>query len=190
MDKGTLELIGMTRDELRDRVTGTIVHEMLHGKYTDEEGSFEGESTFRRELDKHITRSIDDTVSAIADAHVLPVVADRIENIVLQRTTEWGEKKGEPQTFTEYLLHRADSYMTEPVSSDGKPKTKGDSYWKAQGTRIEHLIDKHLHSTIERAMKEALQNANSSIVGGLENAIKGKLKEIADGMKCEVKMPR
>ena len=90
MDKGTLELIGMTQDELRDRVVGTVVHEMLHGKYTDEEGSFEGNSTFRRELDKHITRSIDDTVSAIADAHVLPVVADRIENIVLQRTTEWG----------------------------------------------------------------------------------------------------
>lgn len=189
-EKATLELIGMTKDELRDRVVGTIVHEMLHKRCTDEDGGYEGQSDFRKVLDKQIKQSIDDTVSAIAEAHVMPVVADRIENVVLQRTTEWGEKKGEPQTFIEYLLHRADSYMTEPVASDGKPKKKGDSYWKAAGTRIEYLIDSHLHSTIAHAMKEALKNANSSIVGGIEAAVKVKLQEIAEGMKCEVKMPR
>jgi hypothetical protein len=49
------------------------------------------------------------------------------------------------------------------------------------------MIDKHLHFSIESAMKSAVSNANSAIVGGLEETVKIKLAEIAKSLKVTVK---
>jgi len=191
-EKETLELIGMTKDELRDRVVKSIVNKIMYEEHRSDEGEWEDRSRFARELDKHIKSSIDESVREIADVHVKPVVKEKIENFVLQETNQWGEKKGKIKTFAEYLVERAEHYMVEEVDSRGKSRSEsGDGYgFRGVATRISYIIDKHLHYEISSAMKNILDNANNTLADGLQKAVKVRLKEIVEGIKFEVKMPR
>ena len=86
-------------------------------------------------------------------------------------------------TFLEYLIQRAETYIQEPLNYAGKTKEQEGYGWSKSQTRISYLINQHLHYSIETAMKQALQTANSAIVGGIEQTVRIKLQEVADKMK-------
>ena len=185
----TLDLaaLGITPEELQDRVIQRIADGLLYTSSSDEDGhEFRRDAQFKRKLDEAIQERIDVAVTQLADTHVLPLVAGKIETLTLQKTNEWGEKRGQPISFIEYLTQRADAYMTEQVSYEGKAKGDGDSYnWKGRTTRIAFMIDKHLHYSIENAMKEALANANSAISKGLEGAVKLALEQVKTNLSVK-----
>lgn len=185
----TLEALGLTQEEIEDRVVNRIVEHALRGVAADEDGEEVSVPTpFARRLDDLVKGAIDARVSAIAEAHVLPKVTAMVENIVLQETTSWGEKRGAPMSFIEYLVKRAEHYLTEPVDYNGKSKEESrDSYnWSKSQTRIAALVHGHLHYSIETAMKKAVADANAAIVGGLAETVKVKLEEVAKKLKVTV----
>jgi hypothetical protein len=126
-------------------------------------------------------------ITALADTHVLPNIAAYIEKTTLKRTNEWGEKRGETFTFTEYLISRAEAYMLEKVNHSGEPKGRDSYGWHGEQTRLAHMIDAHLHLSIKRAMEQALAHVNSSISKGLEETVKMKLAEIQSQLTVTVK---
>mgnify|MGYP001609874141 FL=1 len=83
-------------------------------------------------------------------------------------------------------MARAEAYLKEELDHNGKTKAE-DYNWKKSGTRIAYLVHEHLQYSIQTAMKEALTTANSAIVGGIEQAVKIKLAEVAASMKVELK---
>lgn len=184
-----LKTLGMTKAELQDRVVNGIVTQALASWAADGDG--EGvaqESALSKRLQKIICERIDKDVNAIAAKHVLPNVSKYIEDLTLQETNQWGEARGKPITFVEYLIQRAEAYLVEKVDSQGK--TKGEnSYgsWSGTQTRVTHMIHGHLHYSIESAMKEALKNANGAIAEGIAETCKVKLAEIAKSLTVEVK---
>lgn len=189
----TIEQLGFTKEELQERVVARICAQLLEatGYNPESDREFTAESVFRRALDAQVQEKIDATISALAEKHVLPNVASYIENLTLQETNKWGERRGTPVTFVEYLVQRAEAYMLEEVDWDGKTKSDRDSYsWKKQGTRITHLIHQHLHFHIELAMKEALKVANGALAKGIQETVEAKLAEIVGGIKAKVEMPR
>lgn len=176
MNEITLESLGLTRDDICDRVVDRLCGEL--GSYEDFEGQVQGK----------VREAVDAAVSKMADEHILPNVHQYLENLCLQETNRWGEAKGKPVTFIEYLVQRAEAWMTEKVDYQGKAKTERDSYsWRENGTRVEFMIHEHLQYSISTAMKQALADANKTIVGGLQEAVKVKLNEIARKLKVEVK---
>jgi len=116
------------------------------------------------------------------------MIKDRIENLTLQETNKWGEKTGTPVTFIEYLVKRADAYLIEPVNYDGKSKEEvgGYSFSGAQ-SRITHMVHKHLHYSIETAMKNALSQVNAALSGGIQATVKTKIDEIVSSIKINMK---
>lgn len=199
----TLELIGMSKEQLQERLVERVARSVLETVYiedVDDEYDDEDEltsrrhrtkSTFARELEEHVRKSIDAAVNKIAEERVLPNVTELIESTVLQRTNEWGEKVAEPITFVEYLAQRADAWLREKVNYEGKTKQQVSSYsFSASGTRIEFLIDKHLQHSIKSAMVQALRGLNESVTEGLAEAVKIKLAEISEKLKVEVKTGR
>jgi hypothetical protein len=158
----------------------------------DEDGnpfSYSTDAEWSAALRDQLKEKINETTEAIASRTVLPQAATLIENFVLQATNQWGEKRGEPVTFAEYLVSRAEAYMSEVVDSDGRTKSEStSSYYRGTTTRIAYVIDKHLHYAIEAAMKKALADANSAIVNGIEAAVKMKLAEIQKGISASVKV--
>lgn len=184
-----LAAAGLTQTELADRIVEQVVGRLLNTTGFDEDGDETGPfpSSFDRELRKKLKDKIDDAVESIAGRHVLPNVESYVENLCLQETNQWGEKRGEPVTFVEYLVQRADAYLNEDVNYKGMSKKQGDSYgWRKDSTRIAHMVHEHLHHSIERAMKEAVTNANESIAGGIAKAVKISLAEISKALKVNV----
>jgi hypothetical protein len=188
-DTATLEALGFTKEEVFQRVVDTIVRDLTQSRYEDEDGDhYFGESEFKRGVDKAVRKAIDAKVTAVADTHITPRVSELIDNVTLQQTNSWGEKTGSPVTFTEYLVQRAEAYMVEPLSFDGKTKGESSSYgWSAKTTRVAYMVDRHLHYSIDTAMKKALADANTTIAKGLNDAVTTAIKNITVQVKTEVK---
>ncbi len=184
-----LEALGFTKDEIVERVIDRITASILTTQTSDEDGyGYEIPSEFKRDLDRAVKARIDIEVTRLADVHITPRVAEMIEGVTLQKTNEWGEAKGTPVSFTEYLVQRAEAYMVEPVSYDGKTKTENGGFsFSAKGTRVTYMIDKHLHYSIDTAMKQALQNANTTIAKGLNDAVRTAINNLTVNVKTEVK---
>lgn len=185
----TLEALGLSKEKLQELVIARAADRLLRWEVL-EDGVTEPpvDSKLANRLEKFIAKRIDEKVAELVDKHVLPNVAAHIETLTLTETNRWGEKVGKPMTFIEYLVARADAYMREEVDYEGKAKDERDSFSSTRGTqtRIAHMIHRHLHYSIESAMKEALANANSSIVAGLAETVKLKLNEISNKLKVQV----
>jgi hypothetical protein len=173
-----LTALGFTQDELRERVIDRLCDRLLA------DGDFE-DSEFAGKLNQTIQKRIDHAINRLAEKHVLPNVTQYVESLTLQATNKWGEAKGKPVSFVEYLVERADAYLREEVDYEGQSKAeKRDAYnWRKAQTRVMHLVHQHLHYAVESAMKQALEAANSSIVEGLHEAVKIKLSSFASDLK-------
>lgn len=184
------QALGFTQEELQERVIARLCEQLLTGMdYDPDTGDdFPVASQFRRGVDERVKKQINDTINAIAEREVLPNVASYIESLTLQETTTWGEKKGAPVTFTEYLVARAQAYMQEEVSHDGKGKSEASGYsWSSsKQTRIAYLIHQHLQYSISTAMKDALTVATGEIAKGIHETARHKLNEIAASLKVNV----
>ena len=166
-----LTALGITKEDIITRCAQLI----LDGRNDDEEYSSGIESAVTKEVKAAVNERLE---TAIRD-HVHPKVAAMMENLVLQETNTWGEKKGTPVTFVEYLVQRAEQSMIEQVNYEGKSKgEKSYGDWSAKSTRIAYMINQHLYINIERAMKEILSGANDTVRKGLVVACKTALANI------------
>lgn len=184
-----LASLGFTKEELQERVIDRICQNILATMEYDPESDSEYPiaSKFQQAIKQRVEQKVNETISALAEKHVLPNVAQYIETLTIQQTNQWGEKRGEPVTFIEYLTQRAQDYMQEKVDWDGKSKAERSGYsWEGKQTRITHLINSHLHFSIESAMKDALKVATGEIAKGIHETARVKLNEIAASLKVSV----
>lgn len=188
----TLESLGFTKKQLQDRVVSVAVDELLSGRTYDEDGNTEVVDTkLRANIDKLIKERMDETIRIFAEKEVLPRVTELIESTVFQQTNNWGEAKGKALSFKEFLIDRAENYLSEPVDSSGKSekeyRSKGDSWYGSKTPRIFQMIDRHLCNKIEDAMKDALKIANQALSAEIQSAVQVKLSEITQSIKVGVK---
>jgi hypothetical protein len=181
-----LQTLGLSQEELQERVIDKICESFLSTTGFDEDGSYEMPSNMQRILKDHITKNIKEQVERLGNIHVIPKINDYVENLVITKTNSYGEKSGETMTFIEYLVKAAEDYMIEPVNHTGKAKHEDSYSWHKSTTRIAYMVDKHLQYSIETAMKQALQTANSAIANGINEAVKIKLNEVVNGIKVSV----
>lgn len=194
MTADLLQTIGLTQDELKERVAERIARLLMTSSMTDsdedgEEFTYVGETQFAKTMRALVKEKIQAKVAEIAERTVLPSVGELIENFTLQATNAWGEKTGERLTFIEYLTQRADAYLREEVDSDGhsKEETRG-SWYGGKQKRIVYMIHKHLHYHISQAMTDALKNVTSSIAISLEETVKLKLAEAIKGLSVKTEI--
>lgn len=187
-DPINLEQLGFSKDEVLDRIVDGCVEGILKTTYYDEDGDpVKRESAILGRIVKKITEQVDKAVGEVVEIHILPNARQYVESICLQETNRWGEKKGNSVTFVEYLVKKAEEYLTEDVDSNGKnQKESQSSYWCKSQSRISHLVHSHLHYRIETAMQQAVKGVNEAFVGGLESTVRIKLEEILAKMKVNV----
>lgn len=183
------ETLGISADEIVDRVVSRIADQVMTSTGCDEDGELHSyPSSFSRKVYDAVKQRIDEKVGEIAEAHILPKVSTYIENLTLQETNRWGEKTGASKTFIEYLTERAEAYLQEPVNYEGKPKSASGGFsWSASQTRLTHMVHEHLQYSIETAMKESLNIATGGVAKALHETVRLKLNEVAASLKVEVK---
>lgn len=191
----TLQDLGLSQDELVDRVVNATATALLTSTVLrvadddeDEDTTYQVASPLKKQLDAEIQRRVDTAVAALLAQHIEPLVASKLETLLLVPTNQWGERKGEPETFLEYATRRADAYLTEKVNHDGKSQSEANGYsWSASTTRVVHLANQYLKFEIERAMKAALADVNSRIAGGISAAVTQAMTDVQQRLKIEVK---
>ena len=191
-----LESIGFSRQELQDRVVTKMAANLLSGTPLDMGFDIDADeaakcssytSSMRTDLQVFIHRVINDKVEEIAVREVVPKVGALVDGAVLQETNKYGEEKGQPKTFIEYIVDRADAYMMTLVDRDGNERDpKG--YNSVKQTRLTFLISKHLQEDIETAMKEAMKVGISSVVKAIHETVRIQLNTIAANMKIQTNM--
>lgn len=176
MDNIPFEALGFTPEQLQDRVVEHVAKCLLTTTRLDSENDdeFLASSEWREGIEKRVRELIEQKVEQIATEHVLPKVASMVENLELKPTNRWGEPKGEPVSFVEHMVERAENWMTEKVDFQGK---KPDYHSKGTQTRVAHMVHQHLHYTIEKACKGALDDLNGKVATGIADTVKLKLKE-------------
>ncbi len=188
MAEFSIESLGFTKEELEQRLIDRIADQMLNELRHDPDGDeWYVTSPFAKKLNEAVKARIDEGIAVIAEKYIFPNAETYIENVTLQATNQWGEKKGDPVTFKEYMAKRAEEYLTEKVSYEGKSRDEANGFsWSGTQTRITYMVGKHLHYSIESTMKEALKNANSAIAKGIQETVKLKLEEVAASLKVGV----
>lgn len=180
---GTLEELGITREEILKLIVARAYEDLDY-----EEFGHSVINDLAGRVKAQTQAQIDGAMTTVLDNAVQPIIQDKLETLVLQETTKWGEKVGKPLTFLEYAILRAEYYMNEPVNYEGKPRTKDNEYgFQAKGNRIAFAVEKFLYSHIEQAMKTIMADANNQIVGGIEKTVKMKLAEISAAIKINMK---
>jgi len=191
----TVESLGLSTQELSDRLVERMAALLLE-QWKEDPDAFDdgdGKTPFRKRLEKRVLARIDAAIEEIAGRHVLPNVAAYVETLTMQETNRWGEKTGKAMTFVEYLVERAEHYLTEKVNYDGKSQDEArysGSGFSATQTRVAHLIHQHLQYSISTAIGQALKDVNSKIVLGLQETVKLKLAEALAGLKVKAEIGR
>lgn len=187
-----LATLGITKDEIIQRIVDRAAEAVLHlnpapiieGGDVDEGDTGDANYTGATlmvisQLETLAVAAANKRVDEIAARDVVPLVLKRIDTLVVQRTNELGETKGQPQTFTEYLVARADAWLQERVQRDSgedrqayNKRTGG--YWNERETipRIEFLIGRHMSRQIEMAMRDAINKLDKSLVNALQTELK------------------
>lgn len=186
MDIKTLEALGVSPKELEERIVDQAVQALLYSTWSDEDGEeFSRASKFKQQVEKRVQEAVDEKIAALAAEHVLPRVGEMIEQANMQKTNGYGEPKGEPMTFKEYIAHRAESYMSEEVDFNGKSRAESkDSYnWRASGPRLTVLMKLYIQDTLEKHAKAAVSDVNKVIAKNIEKAAKDAITAAAASIK-------
>ena len=180
MDIETLKSLGIDPETLGERIVEQAVESLLHNRGFDEDGEPAGTyaSDFKRRIEAKIQEAVDAKIEALAAEHVVPKVGEMIENANMQQTSTYGEPKGEPMTFLEFIAARAEAYMSEPVNLQCESKRETKAYeWRAEGPRLTVLMRMYIRETLEKHARAAVTDVNKVIA---ENIKKSALDAITD----------
>lgn len=186
MNTETLALLGLSKEELQSRVVDQICERVLSTVGMDDEGGKHSyPSQVRVRLQAAAKKQIDDALNDFASKFIVPGISKHLETLVLQPTSQYGEKKGEPQTFTEYLTKRADEWLGEKVDVNGKTR-KEDSYsWKEHSTRAVWIIDQQLQKKLTDMMTGQIATTHAKLGEVMQDTIKDVFTRTFSNLKVE-----
>jgi len=194
MDIKTLEALGVSAEDLAERIVDQAVHSLLYStgfnQETEEEVTYENK--FKRAIEAKIQQTVDTKISAIAEEHILPRVGEMIEKADMRKTNRYGEPQTPSLTFKEYIAHRAESYMTEDVDYQGKSKVdlegKNESTynWRSCGPRLTVLMRNYIRDSLEASAQAAVSDVNKAIANNIEKAAKEAIAVTAANIKVSV----
>ena len=138
MNKDTLEALGLTADDVLERIAERVIceadlHDAAHSIVAERVGE---------EVEKGLAARIETTLRAemerILDREIVP-------------TNLWGEAEGEPTTIRNQLAARARSFWSEHVDKDGKKTTYSGK------PRHQWVMDNTVREEFSKAVKENLE---------------------------------
>ena len=159
MDLKQLEALGITAEDLTNRIVDQAVDSLLNSTGFDPENEVETryESRF-------------------------------IESADMKKTNAYGEAKGPAMTFKEYIASRAESYMSEDVDINGKNKVEaGDPYsWRSCGPRLTVLMRMYIRDSLETQAKAAVNDVNKVIAKNIAKAAVDAISAATANLKVVV----
>jgi Cft2 family RNA processing exonuclease len=183
----TLQELGFTKEDIETKLIEKIASDLMNEYVyeTDTGASYPDNSRLARRFIEVIRKHVDAQMERLAQEFIVPRVAELIQEVAIRHTNAHGEDIRNPETFTEYLARMAENYLSQPVNYDGNP-IEHNRYSKNEQTRLIHLVNKHLHSSVESAMKNAVDIVKQQLGASLEQTVKIKLADLAKSITVSV----
>lgn len=193
MQKLDLSSIGITEEEIQNRVVASLVEGLMNKSYYDyEEGQeIQAYSEFGKRLNAALKSAIDAKFDALVESQIQPLIAAKVDALVIQQTNQWGEKKKEPVTFLEYLVDRADKFMVEPVDSKGRTREEceraRDSFYQSgTNNRLAAAVDKAIGAHLQNCVNAVVKEAQSKVQTSLSEVLQTALSEAQKNLKVTI----
>jgi len=179
-----LTQLGITKDELIDRVVNKVLGFTADQVQTDED-RWE-DVPLSAVIDKKIHASIGDLVKAAE-----PMIQSRIDKIMQEqieavfsapfyRRNQWGEQKGEETTIRDMIHDDAEKYWTVIVDSSGKVSNGyGDKMSRAEfyaKTVMTEVYNKELTEVVRKMSQELAGRIPKTIGDEISKAVLKHLK--------------
>ena len=171
-----LSALGISSEDLVQRIVDSVSESLING---DENFDIDG---FYTKLKDAAQARTDAAVERIMNEQLGPRIDQYIAELKLQKTSEYGEKKGEPMTFLEYINTLASEWLHTIVDIEGKPTTRYSSKSNAQ-TRIMWMIDKRIAASMQEALAKCVAESLGYLKDGLKTAAAEQLDRIAESIK-------
>lgn len=110
----------------------------------------------RQNLERAVRDRVSKRVESIADELIAELIEGVLENPI-QRTTTWGEAKGEPTTVREIVRTKVEAFLSEPQSRDPY-RSRNDP-----PASLTDLIAKITTDAMQRELKPVIDEAKKSI---------------------------
>ena len=135
------------------------------------------------ELRERVEQLVEEVVIRKCDEVVRPVIEAGVEGFVIEQTNTFGEKKGEPVTFAEYVTQIAETWLGQKVDHSGKAVDSGAYGGREAQSRLTHLLDEHLQYRISGAMKDAVNVVVAKIAPAIATTCELKVKEATNDIR-------
>lgn len=117
---------------------------------------------------ERVRKSVEKKVDAEFAGRIAPSVAARVEAMTFRQTNKWGEKRGEPMTFTEFCAATVEAWLSEPVDMQGRPS---QSMGRGE-TRLLHAVHQMLAFRIEKEVQKALADMGQKLADDVMEAVR------------------
>lgn len=183
MDKETLELLGLTQDQLQRKVVGTLVDKMLGTYGADEDGwEYGSDSEIAKQLQDLAAAAIEAKVNEIMGTQVGPHIETWIDSAVSAITAKRFSKDG-PNSLTDLMHATAQAWMKEKVDERGRP---ADSYHRSGKPRVEWLVK----DCVGEKMSEVIKKERDSLRAAMEQVIAEHFDAIAGDLRKELRIKK
>lgn len=181
--------LGITSEELTDRIVDQAVSQLLEHTAWDPDGD---EHTSPSELGKRLQATVRERLDAqfdeFAQSVIQPSVEQMLERMVFPSTNRYGEPKAPPQTLREHLAARADAWLGEEVDREGRSfeeaRRQGRG-WDKSTKRIQWVISQHLDAELRAAFNKIMASATGELLRAIEATAKERLASIASTLKLQ-----
>ena len=181
-----LDQVGITKDELIDRIVDKALGITADYKQTGEE-SWEN-IPLSSVVDKKIEQAMNNLIDKMKEqiqSRIDNIMSQKIEEVFtipFQRTDRWGKSIGEPTTIRDMIFDDANSYWTTKVDRDGKPDNS--SYGTELTERaifyarkvMTEVYDKELTKTVRDMAEDMKKKIPATIAKEISDAVVKHLK--------------
>lgn len=161
----TLEQLGITKEDILDRVAGQIVDQL-------------GEDA-AQDIRKFVTSKVQENILKTVDALVSNQARAAFET-VFQPVDAFGEKVGSPTTLREAFLAKCKQWWTQKVDKEGRPSSGyGADRTMAQhhaGEVVRDLISKEMQKELIPLMGQAHQQLAQAVLNSIADIVNRNFK--------------
>jgi hypothetical protein len=142
----------LSREEILDRCAKQVLDAMGYDDEGDPESAIDSISrTVRRTVNETQEKVLTAAVERITREVLEPTYERVVRETLIQHTSTYGEKKGEPETLTEFISKKIEAYLAEEVNDEGftyyQMRNSGRSYNRS-GDRITVAVRRAVGSRI------------------------------------------
>lgn len=160
MNAITLEALGITKEEIIDRVVTGLMDEIREDVMTDME---------KQIVSKVMTEAQSKINSAVYEA--VKTTCGNALDIKFQPLDKWGDKAGKPTTVREMFYDKAKEWWNQGVDAQGKPCSQYSVKSTMAQWHAEQAVKGVISTTLNEEMGTIIKNAQTQVKTNIAQAI-------------------